>query len=121
LGINQESYDDMNYPIKIYLDQSAYSQFLNQSPKDWRKAPVAAILVREQATGRALVWANPTNVLETLQSADRRRELATIMLSLTSAKRMWGGSDFERVRDFLGFFDTLAPGFSRQPESPSFR
>src|SRR5580658_3576549 len=98
----------MSRPIKIYLDQSAYGQFLNQSPKDWRKASVAYLLLREQAAGRAFVWASPTNVLETLQSKDRRRDLATIMLALTSAKRMWGGSDFERIRDFLGFFNMLA-------------
>jgi len=106
----------MSFPIKIYLDQSAYGQFLNQSKNDWKQAEVAKILVREQAAGRAQVWASPTNVLETLQANDRRRPLATIILSLTGAKRMWGGSDFERVRDFLGFFDALAPGFWRQRE-----
>lgn len=112
--MEQRACERMSRPINIYLDQSAYGQFLNQCRNDWRQAPVAKILLREQAAERAFVWASPTNVLETLQSEERARQLATIILALTSAKRMWGGSDFERVRDFLEFFEVLAPGFWRQ-------
>src|SRR5689334_321094 len=65
---------NMSFPIKIYLDQSAYSQFLNQSPNDWKQAEVAKILVKEQAAERAQVWASPTNVLETLQTKEKNHD-----------------------------------------------
>ena len=106
----------MTKPLKVYLDQSAYSQFLNQSPHDWKKADVASILLKARDAKIAEVWASPTNVLETAQATDRRKDLANIILSLTDARRMWPGHEFERVRDFLGFFDVRAKGFWRQKE-----
>jgi len=102
--------------VSVYLDQSAYSQFLNASPANWKEAPVAKVLLAAMASGEALVWASPTNVLETLQSDDRKKQLAEIMLCLTEAKRMWEGHEFTRIKDFLEFFNMLAPGFWREKE-----
>lgn len=102
--------------LSVYLDQSAYSQFLNSSPKDWRQAPIAKELIALKEEGICQVWPSPTNVLETAQAATRRQTLAQSMLFLSDAKRMWYGNEFERVREFLDFVSIYAPGFVREPK-----
>jgi hypothetical protein len=64
-------------PLNIYLDQSVYGSFRNESPADWRRSGLAQLLLEAQRKQRAQVWASPTNVMETLQATDlgvRRRK-----------------------------------------------
>src|SRR6266404_6154855 len=105
-------------PLNVYLDQSLYGHFLNQPNVDWRKNELAALLLEAQAKNTAQVWASPTHVLETLQTTDlqRRAKLASIMLELIEARRMWHGNELETLRHFGDFLKSCAPKFVRYPQ-----
>lgn len=104
--------------IRIYLDQSIYGNILDEQPADWRIGEIAAILLEAQRSQTGQVWLSPTHVLETAQATDieRRRQLATIMLELTGARRMWWGHEFEAINDFFTFLKLFAPDAIRWPE-----
>jgi len=105
-------------PRNVYLDQSVYSQFLNESRCDWRDADSAQVLLEAQRDSHAQVWASPTHVLETCQTTDldRRAELASVILHLIEARRMWHGHEIETVHHFAQFLKACAPNFVRYPE-----
>ncbi|MEI6779286.1 MAG: hypothetical protein WCQ21_00065, partial [Verrucomicrobiota bacterium] len=105
-------------PLNVYLDQSVYGYFLNESPLDWTKCGLARQLLEAQAMGALQVWASPTNVLETLQATDlaRRRQLAQIILDLVGAQRMWHGHDLQTIKFFMEFLKRCAPDVIRYPQ-----
>lgn len=105
-------------PLNIYLDQSVYGHFLNESPSDWKQSGLAKLLLEAQAAQLAQVWASPTHVLETLQATDlsRRSQLAKIILELIEARRMWHGHEFETIKHFMEFLRRCAPDAVRYPQ-----
>jgi hypothetical protein len=100
----------------VYLDQSAYGRMLRSG--DWRKSAIGAVLLEAQAAGRAQIWAGPTNVIETIQATDPtvRKALASMILDLIDAKRIWWGHEFEAIQDFFTFLTKFAPGAIRYRE-----
>lgn len=107
-----------NRPLNVYLDQSAYSSFRNESPTDWKQASLARLLLEAQEAHLVQVWASPTNVLETLQATDLkvRSDLARIILELIEARRMWHGHEFAAVQHFMDFLRHCAPNAIRFPQ-----
>lgn len=99
----------------IYLDQSVYGYMLDQSPHDWRSSDFGRVLTAANGAGKALVWASPTNVIETMQCTDvnRRKELALMMLDLTDSRRMSWGVEYETIDDFFAFLEVFCPGAIR--------
>jgi hypothetical protein len=97
----------------VYLDQSAYGA-MRQSG-DWRSSKIGAALLHAQNAGTAQIWAGPTNVIETIQASNiqTRKEIASLMLELIEAKRMWWGHEFEVIEDFFLFLERFAPGAIR--------
>jgi len=110
---------EQNAPInqrRVYLDQSVYGRML--STGNWRESPIGTVLLEAQAAGRAQVWAGPTNVIEAIQAPNpiTRKDLASMMLDLIEARRMWWGYEFEAVADFLRFVEQVAPEGIRHHE-----
>jgi hypothetical protein len=97
---------------KVYLDQSVYGDILDKGGADWRTSPTAAVLLKADTEGRAATWAGPTNVIEVLQTHDpeRRKQLASLMLELIDAKRMWWGHEFEAINEYIHLLESFAPG-----------
>jgi hypothetical protein len=102
---------------KIYLDQCIYGNILDAPSTDWRYGEVAAILLSAQREGRGEVWVSPTHVIETALTLDpdRRTRLASVMLELAAARRMWWGSDHEAVADFFSLIGEIIPDALRIP------
>jgi hypothetical protein len=94
---------------RVYLDQSAYGRMCDSN--DWRTSDLGSVLLNAQRSGKAQVWAGPTNVLETIQASDaqRRKALASATLELIDSARMWWGHEFEAIQDFFLFLTQLAP------------
>jgi hypothetical protein len=103
---------------RVYLDQSAYGRMLDDGHFDWRASPMGAVLAECQSKGIAQVWAGPTNIVETVQTsdADRRTALASMLLDLIEAKRVWWGHEFEAVKEFFLFITYFAPDAIRYRE-----
>jgi hypothetical protein len=102
---------------RVYLDQSAYGRMLDDGP-DWRDSKMGAVLVESQNKGLAQVWVGPTNIVETIQTSDahRRKALASMLLELIEAKRVWWGHEFEAVKEFFLFVTYFAPEAIRHRE-----
>jgi hypothetical protein len=98
----------------MYLDQSVYSSMLSAS-SDWQSTSLGKILLKARESGRAQVWAGPTNVIETIQAEDKdlRKRLAGIMLDLIEGRRMWWGFEFELLDEYFRFLEMLVPGAVR--------
>jgi hypothetical protein len=101
-------------PRAIYLDQSAYSAMLS-SASDWQSTSLGKILLGARESGRAQVWAGPTNVIETIQAEDKdlRKRLAGIMLDLIEGRRMWCGFEFELLDEYFRILEMLVTGAVR--------
>jgi hypothetical protein len=97
---------------KVYLDQSVYGSLLDGGMPNWNTSRIAAVLLDANAAGSAEVWAGPTNVIEALQAnnPERRKQLASVMLDLIDAKRMWWGHEFEAINEFFHLLESFAPG-----------
>ena len=95
---------------RVYLDQSAFSDMLD-AQGGWQRSELGQVLIAAREADKAVVWAGPTNVIETIQATDpaRRRALASLILDLIDAKRMWWGHEFEAVEDFFLFLTASAP------------
>ena len=78
---------------------------------DWHTSDLGSVLLNAQRSGKAQVWAGPTNVLESIQASDtqRRKALASATLELIDSVRMWWGHEFEAIQDFFLFLTQLAP------------
>ena len=98
--------------ICVYLDQNIYGHMLDEQPADWRKSKVAEILLKVVRAKTAGVWIGPTHVMETAQASDpvRRQQLASMMLELSEASRVWWGHEFEALHEFVRFVEVVAPG-----------
>lgn len=101
----------------VYLDQCSYGQML-EGVSDWRESELGAVLTAGQSAGKFKVWASPTNVIETIQATetDRRRKLASMILELIEARRMWWGYEVEAIHDFFGFLRTFVQDAIRYPQ-----
>lgn len=102
----------------IYLDQNIYGNILDEQPTNWLAGEIATLLLNAQRSGTAEIWVSPTHVIETAQTtnSDRRQMIATVMLELTEARRMWWGHEFEAVSEFFMFLRAFAPDAIRWPE-----
>jgi hypothetical protein len=105
-------------PLSIYLDQSVYGHFLNESESDWTQADLARLLLEAQARQVGQVWASPTHAMETLQTTDplRRCQLARIILELIDGRRMTHSHELETIRHFMEFLKLCAPEAIRYPQ-----
>jgi len=99
--------------LKIYLDQNVYSHLLDTG--SWQQQPITQILIAARDKRIAEVWISPTNVMETSQASDpsRKRELASMMLQLSSAKRMILSSDFLVIEQLAAFLNGIVPNSFR--------
>lgn len=104
--------------ITIYLDQSIYSKMLSEQMSEDGESGFAQVLQDFQGSGKAEVWLSPTHVIETAQTTDIqvRQRLASTMLNLIQARRMWCGYEFEAIDDFFSFLTLFAPDAIRAPE-----
>jgi hypothetical protein len=95
--------------IGIYPDQNVFSHIANDD-SDWKNNEWASVFLEAQQAGTAEVWAGPTHVIETLQCSDEdfRKRIASIILELIEARRMWWGHEFEALQDFVGFVQIFA-------------
>ena len=101
----------------VYLDQCVYGKML-EGVSDWRESEFGVVLTAGQKAGKLKVWAGPTNVIETIQATEtgRRRELASMILELIDARRMWWGYEIEAISDFFTFLRGLIPDAIQYPQ-----
>jgi hypothetical protein len=104
-------------PVKVYLDQNIYGH-MYESRKPWQHGEIAQAILEPRQAGIAEVWAGTANAVEVLQTSDPacRSALASMMLDLTDARRMWHGYSFEAVWEFMQLLHSILPGSVRFPQ-----
>ncbi|GAB4565753.1 MAG: hypothetical protein Tsb0020_16880 [Haliangiales bacterium] len=99
----------------IYLDQNVFGHLFDNG--DWKTHPIGKVL--NDHKGDVGVWVSPTHVIELSQATDhaRRAGLARLMLELSSARRMWHGSDFHLIEMLPPTPRRRSPSSSLPPSS----
>ena len=107
----------MTKQVKVYLDQNIYGH-MYESHSPWQDGALAQVLLEARNARTAEVWAGTTNVVEVLQTTDpaRRATLASMMLDLIEARRMWHGYSFEAVWEFMQLLESILPDSIRFPQ-----
>jgi hypothetical protein len=98
-------------PKSVVLDNSAVNRFADLAGR-WTETKLAQLLLSLRHTNTALVWANPTNVIEIVLCPDlqKRQTMAIALNNLIEGRRMMPSYTDIMVEDFCRALEDHWPG-----------